>query len=198
MCVKLLLLLLSRFSHVWLRPHRRQPTGLPCPWGSPGKNTGVGCHFLQSCPILCDSMGCCPPVSSVHGIIQARILEWVAMPSSRGSYSPRDQTHVFYSSCVQDHVDIPYLFIHPTVSRHLVHFHLLVSVNSVVLNLYVSQVCLTLLSLHLSCLYFGLKHHLQESHLISPLHPLPSPIHFPPDLHNDLLDIQISWCHSLV
>ena len=45
--IMLLLLLLSRFSRVWLcATHRRQPTRLPCPWDSPGKNTGVGCHFL--------------------------------------------------------------------------------------------------------------------------------------------------------
>ena len=44
---------------------------------------------IQSCPILCDLMDCCPPGSSVHGILQARILEWVAIPSSRGSSRPR-------------------------------------------------------------------------------------------------------------
>ena len=48
---------------------------------------------LQSCPTLCDPMDCSPPGSSVHGTSQARKLEWVAMPSSRGSSSPRDQTH---------------------------------------------------------------------------------------------------------
>ena len=61
------------------------------PWDSPGKNTGVGCHFLlqcmkvksesevaQSCLILRDPMDCSPPGSSVHGIFQARVLEWVA------------------------------------------------------------------------------------------------------------------------
>ena len=47
---------------------------------------------LQSCPVLCDLMDCSPPGSSVHGILQARILEWVAMPFSRGSSWPRDQT----------------------------------------------------------------------------------------------------------
>ena len=146
-----------------MRPHRRQPTRLLCLWDSPGKNTGVGCHFLlqcmkvksesevtqscltlsdpmdcslpsssihgifqarvlewgaiafsadegraqeflpcfsllkcvcakslQSCPTLCDLMDCNPPGSSVHGILQARILESVAMPSSRGSSRPRD------------------------------------------------------------------------------------------------------------
>ena len=74
-----------------VRPHRRQPTRLPRPWDSPGKNTGVGCHFLlqcmkvktqsevaQSCPTLSDPMDCSPPGSSVHGSFQARGLEWVA------------------------------------------------------------------------------------------------------------------------
>ena len=72
---------------VW--PHRQQPTRLPRPWDSPGKNTGVGCHFLlqcmkvkserevsQSCPTLRDPMDCSLPGSSLHGIFQARVLEW--------------------------------------------------------------------------------------------------------------------------
>ena len=46
----------------------------------------------QSCLTLCDPMDCSPPCSSVHGVLQARLLEWVAMPSSRGSSLPRDQT----------------------------------------------------------------------------------------------------------
>ena len=75
-----------------VRPQRRQPTGLPCPWDSPGKNTGVGCHFLlqckkvksesedaQSCLTLHDPMDCSLPGSSVHGIFQARVLEWGAI-----------------------------------------------------------------------------------------------------------------------
>ena len=84
------LLLLSHFSRVRLcETHRRQPTRLPHPWDSPGKNTGVGCHFLlqrmkvkserevaQSCPTLRDPMDCSLPGSSVHGIFQARVLEW--------------------------------------------------------------------------------------------------------------------------
>ena len=76
-----------------LWPHRRQPTRLPRPWDSSGKNTGVGCHFLlQVCACLvtkscltCDSMDCSPPGSSVQGIFQARILDWVAIAFSRGS-----------------------------------------------------------------------------------------------------------------
>ena len=92
----LLLLLLSRsVMSDSLRPHRQQPTRLPCPWDSPGKNTGVGCHFLlqcmkvksesevaQSCPTLRDPVDCSPPGSSVHGIFQARVLEWGAITFS--------------------------------------------------------------------------------------------------------------------
>ena len=55
---------------------------------------------LQLCPTLWDLMGCSPPGSSVHGILQARILEWVAMSSSRGSSQPRDWTLVSYTSCI--------------------------------------------------------------------------------------------------
>ena len=75
-----------------VRPHRRQPTRLSRPGDSPGKNTGVGCHFLfqckkvkresevvQSCPTLSDPMDCSLPGSSVHGIFQARVLEWGAI-----------------------------------------------------------------------------------------------------------------------
>ena len=75
-----------------VRPHRRQPTRLPCPWDSLGKNTGVGCYFLlqcmklksesevaQSCPTLSDPMDCSLPGSSVHGIFQARVLKWGAI-----------------------------------------------------------------------------------------------------------------------
>ena len=55
---------------------------------------------LQSCPVVCDLMDCSPPDSSVHGILQARILEWAAMPSSRGSSQPRDRTLVSSVSCI--------------------------------------------------------------------------------------------------
>ena len=78
-----------------VRPHRWQPTRLCCPWDSPGKNTGVGCHFLlqcrkvksesevtQSCPTLRDPMDRSLPGSSVHGIFQARVLEWGAIAFS--------------------------------------------------------------------------------------------------------------------
>ena len=54
------------------------------------------CLVVQSCPTLCDLMDCSPASSSVHGILQARILEWVAIPFSRGSSQPRDWTQVPY------------------------------------------------------------------------------------------------------
>ena len=56
----------------------------------------VRAKSLQSCLTLCDSMDCSPPGSSVHGILQARTLEWVAVPSSWGSSPPRDGTLVSY------------------------------------------------------------------------------------------------------
>ena len=78
-----------------MRPHRRQPTRLPRPWDSPGKNTGVGCHFLlqcmkvksesevaQSCLTPSNAMDCSLPGSSIHGIFQAGVLEWGAIAFS--------------------------------------------------------------------------------------------------------------------
>ena len=56
--------------------------------------------LLQSCLAVCDPMDCSPPGSSVHGILQARILEWVAMSSSRGSSRPRDRTCISCGSCL--------------------------------------------------------------------------------------------------
>jgi len=100
--IQTMLLLLSHFSHVWLcvRPHRWQPTRLPHPWDSPGKNTGVGCHFLlqcmkvksesevtQPCLTLSDPMDCsshqAPPSMGF-----SRQEYWSGMPLS----SPSDNT----------------------------------------------------------------------------------------------------------
>ena len=85
----------SRQSCLTVQPHRRQPTRLCHPWDSPGKNTGVGCHFLlhcmkvksesevaQPCPTICDPMDCNLPGSSIHGTFQARVLEWGAIAFS--------------------------------------------------------------------------------------------------------------------
>ena len=82
-----------------VQPHRQQPTRLPRPWDSPGKNTGVGCHFLlqcmkvksesevvQLCLTLSNPMDCSLPGSSIHGIFQAKVLEWGAIAfSTKGS-----------------------------------------------------------------------------------------------------------------
>ena len=82
-------------SCLTVRPQRQQPTRLLHPWDSPGKNTGVGCHFLiqcmkvksesevaHSCPTLSDPMDCSLPGSSIRGTFQARVLEWVAIAFS--------------------------------------------------------------------------------------------------------------------
>ena len=83
-----------------LWPYGLYPTKLHCPWDSTGKNTGVGCHFLlqfmkvkresevtQSCPTLCDPMDRSLPDSSIHGILQARVLEWGAIAFSEHVHS---------------------------------------------------------------------------------------------------------------
>ena len=81
-----------------VRPHRWQPTRLRRPWDSPGKNTGVGCHFLlqcmkvkresevaQLCPTLSDPMDCSLPGSSIHGIFQARVVCHCLLPYSKAA-----------------------------------------------------------------------------------------------------------------
>ena len=110
-----------------MRPHRWQPTRLSRPWDSPGKNPGVGCHFLlqdmqvksgsevaQSCLTLSDPMDCSLPGSSIHGIFQARVLEWGAIAFSDdkprkhikkqrlhfANKGPYSQSYVFSSSHV--------------------------------------------------------------------------------------------------
>ena len=91
-----------------VRPHRRRPTRLPRPWDSPGKNTGVGCHFLlqcmkgksesevsQSCPTLHNPMVCSQPGSSIHGIFQARVLEWGAIAFSSCTYRKIQRLYIY-------------------------------------------------------------------------------------------------------
>ena len=97
--IQTVMLLIASVVSDSVRPHRQQPTRLLCPWDSPGKNTGIGCHFLfqsmkvksesevaQSCPTFSDPMDCSLPGSSVHGIFQARVLEWGAIAFSTSSY----------------------------------------------------------------------------------------------------------------
>ena len=108
----MLLLLLSCFqSCPTLQLHRRQPTRLPLPQDSPGKNTGVVCHFLlqcmkvksqsevaRSCPTLSDPTDCSLPGSSLHGISQARILEWGAIAFSIRFMTQQEQRNL--SECI--------------------------------------------------------------------------------------------------
>ena len=90
------------------RPHTRQPTRLPCPWDSPVRNTGVGCHCLLQCmkvksesevaqsyPTLSDPVDCSLPDSSIHGIFQARVLEWDAIAFSVLCYNQCQNRHPF-------------------------------------------------------------------------------------------------------
>ena len=81
---------------------------------------------FQSCPILCDPMDCTPPDSSVHGICHAGILQWVAVPSFRGSSQPRDQTPGSYVSCIgrqvlyhQCHLGSPCLCVTAQIIHHV-------------------------------------------------------------------------------
>ena len=115
-----------------VRPHRRQPTRLPYPWDSPDKNTGVGVHFLlqcvklnsesevaQSCPTLSDPMDCSLPGSSVHGIFQARVLEWGAIAFSNvGSYwAVKNGFKLIYN-----HLSLPYFslcLLSPSDMEHI-------------------------------------------------------------------------------
>ena len=107
-----------------VRPHRQQPTRLHCPWDSPGKNTGVGCHFLlqcmkvksesevaQSCPTLRNCMNCSLPGSSFHGILQARGLVCVAIAFS-GSQTMKVQILGFHLKGMLWNFLMPH-FLHP-------------------------------------------------------------------------------------
>ena len=109
-----------------VRPHRRQPTRLPRPWASPGKNTRVGCHFLlqcmqvksesevaQSCPTPRDPMDCSLPGSSIHGIFQAKVLEWGAIAFSEQA--------VHLPATVRRVSQWQNSFLTPVQSSHLTH-----------------------------------------------------------------------------
>ena len=105
-----------------VRPHRQKPTRLPHLWDSPGKNTLVGCHFLlqcmkvksesevaQWCSTLSDPMDCSLPGCSIHGNLQARVLEWVPLPSpetllnSLIEFSSVQFSHSVMSDSLQPH-----------------------------------------------------------------------------------------------
>ena len=109
-----------------VQPHRRQPTRLLRPWDSPGKNTGVGFHFLlqcmkvksehevaQSCPTLRDPMDCSLPGFSIHGIFQARVLEWGATAFSGRKYHTDSNYSLLNSFCCYIHfISLKMIFLY--------------------------------------------------------------------------------------
>ena len=103
------------------------------PWDSPGKNTGVGCHYLlqcmkvesesevaQSCLTLWDPMDCRLPGSSIHGIFQARVLEWVAIAFSDGTLCIKSVTKPFWFNFINITLICP---LHPTSFPHISSGH---------------------------------------------------------------------------
>ena len=125
-----LLLLLSHFSHVRLcATPQTAAHQVPPIWDSPGKNTGVGCHFLlqcmkvksesevtQSCLTPSDPMDCSPTGSSVHGIFQARVLEWGAIAFSVRclylSFSPLLFAFLLFTTICKTSPDSHFAFLH--------------------------------------------------------------------------------------
>ena len=107
---------LSEYSqHQFARDHTGHSTVIPkisITVKFLGSGACVSAHMLslQSCSTLCNPMDCSPPDSSAHGILQARILEWVAMPSSRGSFRTRNQIQVSYISGISRRVLYHYWF----------------------------------------------------------------------------------------
>ena len=147
-------------------PHRQQPTRLPWPWDSRGKNTGVGCHFLlqcmkvesesesdsevaQSCLTLQDPMDCSLPGSSVHGIFQARVLEWGAIAFSPFLFGSRliSSPHLTWKPVLTSwfvfHLEVRHL----SLGSHSILYTLLVCCVCLV-----SQSCLTLCE-SMDCIY---------------------------------------------
>ena len=114
-----------------VQPHRRQPTRLPRPWDSPGKNTEVDYHFLlqymkvksesevtQWCPTLSDPMDCSLPGSSIHGIFQARVLEWGATAFSANDLQWYLKSAICKCVCVSGVSTLFHLFICPFLYQY--------------------------------------------------------------------------------
>ena len=113
-----------------VQPHRRQPTRLTHPWDSPGRNTGVGCHFLlqctkvksesevaQSCPTLHDPMDCSLPGSSLHGIFQTRVLEWGVITRNQQCLCTQSLCHV--QLCEPKDCSLPGSSVHGTFQARI-------------------------------------------------------------------------------
>ena len=183
-----------------MRPHRQQPTRLPHPWDSPGKNTGVGCHFLlqcwkvksesevaQSCLTPSDPMDCTPPGSSVHGICQVRIVEWGAIAFSEPGQSLINFIDFFLSETALIFVIFSIDFVShlsDLCSNSYYYFFLMLQFSSVQFSS-VTQSCPTLcnpmnrstpgLPVHHQLLEFIQTQIHRVSDAIQPSHPLPSP-----------------------
>ena len=138
-----------------VRPQRRQPTRLPRPWDSPGKNTGVGCHFLlqcmkvksevaQSCLTLSDPMDYSLPGSSIHGIFQARVLEWGAIAFSNSGHCSALEFLVLYST-----VSLATYFI-PRISGVCVHSNLPIPFTQIAFPPWYPYICSLCLRLPLA------------------------------------------------
>ena len=135
-------------SHSWQRlPHRWQPTRLPHPWDSPGENTGVGCHFLlqcmkvrserevaQSCLTL--SMDCSLPGSSIHGIFQARVLEWGAIAISPGRELMHNITYMHTSGFLKkEQLSVKFWLVNPhSALENLIYFKTVKRATSLVVQ----------------------------------------------------------------
>ena len=111
---------------------------------------------LQPCLSLCNPKDCSPPGSSVHGILQAKILEWVAIPSSRGSSWPRDRTHFSYISCTgrqilyhQHHLGSPYI-----IYTYVIRTHTIYMLYTCVI--YARVTCIYIYNVHICCIYTGI------------------------------------------
>ena len=135
-----------------VRPHRQQPARLPRPWDSPGKNTRVGCHFLlqcrkvksesevaQSCPTLSDPTDCSLLGSSVHGIFQARVLEWGAIAFSKDltflilSFKPASSLSSF--TLIKRLFNSSSLSAFRVVNSNAIDFFILILCSTTLLNL---------------------------------------------------------------
>ena len=129
-----------------VQPQRRQPTRLPRPWDSPGKNTGVCCHFLQCVkvkesevaqlgPTLCDPMDCSLPGFSVYGIFQARVLEQGAIAFSvlfdyapailpLNIYPKEIKTYTHTNPCIRIFVVVLFTIAQPGDNSNIQQFNL--------------------------------------------------------------------------
>ena len=125
-----------------VRPHRQQATRLHHPWDSPDKNTGMGCHFLLQCMkmksesevtqsyvTLSDPMDSSPPGSSIHGIFQARVLEWGAISFSEQFYILKTQLYIAFCAITYILSSYPLMDCQIFISRDKVlHPHFMFSI----------------------------------------------------------------------